>query len=67
MKKTKPMAPRINPQRATRERRMDRNTVSRPKRRKPGTSAAGPAETMEQYVARGGKVQRLTATWEQAE
>ena len=65
MKKAKAMAPRINPQRATRERRMDHNTVSRPKRRKPGTSTAGPAETVEQYVARGGQVQRLTASWEQ--
>ena len=34
MKKTKTMAPKINPQRAPRERRMDHNTVSRPMRAK---------------------------------
>ncbi|HEL4266031.1 TPA: hypothetical protein UM524_000776 [Stenotrophomonas maltophilia] len=66
MKKTKAMAPRINPQRAPRERRMDHNTVSRPKRLKQAKSATGPAETVEQFKARGGRVQYLTASWEQA-
>ncbi len=64
MKKTKAMAPRMNPQRAPRERRMDHNTVSRPKRLKPAKSATDPAETVEQFKARGGQVQRLTASWE---
>lgn len=66
MKKTKAMAPRINPQRAPRERRMDHNTVSRPKRLKAGTAFRGPAETVDQFEARGGQVQRLPASWEQA-
>lgn len=66
MKKTKAIAPRINPQRAPRERRMDHNTVSRPKRLKPAKHPTGPAETVEQFKARGGQVQRLTASWEQA-
>lgn len=66
MKKTKAIAPRINPQRAPRERRMDHNTVSRPKRLKPAKNATGPSETVEQFKARGGQVQRLTASWEQA-
>lgn len=66
MKKTKTLAPRLNPQRAPRERRMDHNTVSRPKRAKARVLADGPAETVEQYEARGGQVQRLTATWERA-
>ena len=66
MKKTKALAPRLNPQIAPRERRMDHNTVSRPKRRKPGTLAAGQVETVEQFEARGGQVQRLPATWEEA-
>lgn len=66
MKKTKAMAPRINPQRAPGERRMDHNTVSRPKRLKPAKNATGPTETVEQFKARGGQVQRLTASWEQA-
>ncbi len=65
MKKTKARAPRINPQRAPRERRMDHNTVSRPKRAKARVLADGPAETVEQFKARGGKVQHLTASWEQ--
>lgn len=65
MKKTKPLARRINPQRAPRERRMDHNTVSRPKRVKARVVADGPAETVEQFEARGGQVQRLTASWEQ--
>ncbi len=66
MKKTTAMAPRINPQRAPRERRMDHNTVSRPKRLKPAKHATGPAETVEQFKARGGKVQYLTASWDRA-
>lgn len=65
MKKTKAMAPKINPQRAPRERRMDHNTVSRPKRAKARVLADGPAETVEQFEARGGQVQRLSASWEQ--
>lgn len=66
MKKTKAMAPRINPQRAPRERRMDHNTVSRPKRVKAGAVFRGPAETVEEFKARGGQVQRLTASWDRA-
>ncbi|PZT06101.1 hypothetical protein A7X97_16120 [Stenotrophomonas sepilia] len=66
MKKTKAVAPRINPQRAARERRMDHNTVSRPKRAKARVLADGPAETVEQFEARGGQVQRLTASWDRA-
>ncbi|WP_414615105.1 hypothetical protein [Stenotrophomonas pavanii] len=66
MKKTKAMAPRINPQRAPRKRRMDHNTVSRPKRAKAHVLADGPAETVEQFEARGGQVQRLTASWDRA-
>ncbi|WP_447902682.1 hypothetical protein [Stenotrophomonas pavanii] len=66
MKKTKAMAPRINPQRVPRERRMDHNTVSRPKRVKVRSAAAGPAETVEEFKARGGRVQYLTTSWEQA-
>ncbi|WP_401728544.1 hypothetical protein [Stenotrophomonas muris] len=66
MNKTKAMAPRINPQRAPRERRMDHNTVSRPKRVKARVLADGPAETVEQFEARGGQVQRLTASWDRA-
>ncbi len=66
MKKTKAMAPRLNPQRAPRERRMDHNTVSRPKRVKARVLADGPAETVEQFEARGGQVQRLTASWDRA-
>ncbi|MBA0342087.1 hypothetical protein D7U87_15465 [Stenotrophomonas maltophilia] len=66
MKKTKAVAPRINPQRAPRERRMDHNTVSRPKRVKARVLADGPAETVEQFEARGGQVQRLTASWDRA-
>lgn len=65
MKKTKGMAPRINPQRAPRERRMDHNTVSRPKRVKPAAIAKCDAETVEEFKARGGQVQYLTASWEQ--
>lgn len=66
MKKSKAMAPKINPQRAPRERRMDHNTVSRPKRAKARVLADGPAETVEQFEARGGQVQRLTASWDRA-
>ncbi len=66
MKSTKKLAPKLNPQVAPRERRMDHNTVSRPKRRKPGTLAAGQVETVEQFKARGGVVQQLPASWEQA-
>lgn len=66
MKKTRAMAPKINPQRAPRERRMDHNTVSRPKRVKARVLADGPAETVEQFEARGGQVQRLSASWDRA-
>lgn len=66
MKKTKALAPRINPQRAPRERRMDHNTVSRPKRAKARVPADAPAETVEQFEARGGQVQRLSASWDRA-
>lgn len=66
MKKTKAMAPKINPQRAPRERRMDHNTVSRPKRVKARVLADGPVETVEQFEARGAQVQRLTASWNRA-
>ncbi|HDS1582167.1 TPA: hypothetical protein QEL15_004285 [Stenotrophomonas maltophilia] len=44
---------------------MDHNTVARPKRVKPGSIPAGQAETVEQFQARGGHVQRLRASWEQ--
>lgn len=64
MKKTKAMAPRINPQRAPRERRRDHNTVSRPRRVKGRVVADGPAETVEQFKARGGQVERLSSNWE---
>lgn len=66
MKKTRTMAPKTNPQRVPRERRMDHNTVSRPKRAKARVLADGPAETVEQFEARGGRVQRLTASWDRA-
>ncbi|HEL4191533.1 TPA: hypothetical protein UM521_000330 [Stenotrophomonas maltophilia] len=66
MKKTKAMAPRINPQRAPRERRMDHNTVSRPRRVKARPAVGGPPETVEEFEARGGQVQRLTASWDRA-
>ncbi|MDZ5815029.1 hypothetical protein U4I65_08280 [Stenotrophomonas maltophilia] len=39
--------------------------MSRPKRAKARVLADGPAETVEQFEARGGQVQRLTASWEQ--
>ncbi|HHA2467487.1 hypothetical protein N5J52_01410 [Stenotrophomonas maltophilia] len=44
---------------------MDHNTVSRPKRVKARVRADGPAETVEEFKARGGQVQHLTASWEQ--
>jgi len=66
MKTTKTLAPRLNPQIAPRERRMDHNTVSRPKRAKPGTNFRGPAETVEEFKARGGRVQHLPASWDRA-
>lgn len=66
MKKTKAMAPRLNPQVAPRERRMDHNTVSRPKRLKQGTITRVAAETVEQFEARGGQIQRISASWEYA-
>ncbi len=66
MKKSKAMAPRLNPQVVPRERRMDHNTVSRPRRVKARPSTGGLPETVEQFEARGGQVQRLTASWEQA-
>ncbi len=50
---------------APRERRMDKNTVARPKRDKV-VAWTGPAETVEQFEKRGGQVQRLAASWEQA-
>lgn len=66
MKNSKALAPRLNPQVAPRERRMDHNTVSRPRRAKASAVADGPPETMAQFEARGGRVQRLTTSWEQA-
>ncbi|EOW2136789.1 hypothetical protein N5C16_05980 [Stenotrophomonas sp. GD03908] len=65
MKKTNALAPRLNPQVAPRERRMNHNTVSRPRRVKARVVADGPAETVDQFEARGGQVQRLPASWEQ--
>lgn len=64
MKKTKAMAPRINPQGAPRERRMDHNTASRPKRVKARVVADGQVETVEQFEARGGQVERVSSNWE---
>ncbi|WP_350260094.1 hypothetical protein [Stenotrophomonas riyadhensis] len=64
MNKSNNLAPRLNPQVAPRERRMDLNTVSRPKRAKPGITIRGPAETVEEFEARGGQVQHLAARWE---
>lgn len=66
MKNPKAMAPRLNPQVGPRERRMDHNTFSRPRRVKVRPSAGGLPETVEQFEARGGQVQRLAATWEHA-
>lgn len=66
MKKTETMAPRINPQRVPRERRIDHNTVSRPRRVNGRPATGAPPETVEQFEARGGQEQRLTASWEQA-
>lgn len=53
------------PARAPRERRMDKNTVARPRRPK-AVAWSGEPETVEQFEARGGQVERLTASWEQA-
>ena len=53
------------PARTPRERRMDKNTVARPRRAKAMVWTGDP-ETVEQFEARGGQVQRLTASWEQA-
>ncbi|MDT3457379.1 hypothetical protein ROV96_19420 [Stenotrophomonas pavanii] len=64
MNKTKAIEPKINPQRVPRERRMDHNTVSRPKRAKVRVLADSPTETVEQFEARGGQLQRLPASWE---
>ncbi|HBS54572.1 MAG TPA: hypothetical protein DEA38_02425 [Stenotrophomonas sp.] len=50
---------------APRERRMDKNTVARPRRVK-AAAFSGDPETVEQFEARGGQVQRLAASWEQA-
>ncbi|OBU61962.1 hypothetical protein [Stenotrophomonas maltophilia] len=66
MKKTKTLVLRLNPQVAPRERRMDHNTVSRPKRLRQGTITLGAAETVEQFEARGGQIQRIAASWEYA-
>lgn len=63
MKKTKTLAPRGNPQRAPRERRMDHNSVSRPERSKCRVVAHGPAETVAQFQARGGRVEVLPSIW----
>ncbi|MEN6650713.1 hypothetical protein [Stenotrophomonas hibiscicola] len=38
--------------------------MSRPKRVKTGVIAKGQIETVEQFEARGGQVQRLSASWE---
>ncbi|GEM_PF-4669724 len=63
MKKTRAMAPRLNPQVAPRERRMGHNTISRPKRVKHGAITRGEPETVEEFKAHRGQVQRLTASW----
>lgn len=65
MKQTKNLAARLNPQAAPRERRMDHNTVSRPKRAKQRITFHGPVETVDEFKARGGQVLYLTASWEQ--
>lgn len=49
-----------------RERRMDGNTVSRPKAVKE-PAFSGKTETIAEFEARGGMVQRLTTHWEEAE
>lgn len=60
------MSGQVLKQRPTpRERRMDNNTVARPKRTKV-VAWTGDPETVEQFEAWGGQVQRLTASWEQA-
>ncbi len=63
MKKTKSLAPRLNPQVAPREWRMDHNTVSRPQRVRASEIAEGEAETAERFHARGGYVQLLAVSW----
>ncbi|WP_269202009.1 hypothetical protein [Stenotrophomonas maltophilia] len=40
--------------------------MSRPKRVKARALADGQAETVEQFEARGGQVQRLAASWDRA-
>ncbi|MBH1477342.1 hypothetical protein I5U59_09760 [Stenotrophomonas maltophilia] len=65
MKQPKKPASWLNPNLVPRERRMDHNTVSRPRRAKPGVTFRGPVETVEEFEARGGQVQRLPASWEQ--
>lgn len=67
MNNPKALAPRLNPQVAPRERRMDHNTVSRPRRLKANTVAAGPPETVEQFEARGGRVDVLPSIWNRVE
>lgn len=49
-----------------RERRVDANTVSRPKPKK-AEAFTGPAMTVEEFKAAGGVVERLTTHWEQVE
>lgn len=63
MKKTRTIAPRINPQRARRERRMGHNTVSRPKIVKRGTVFRGPVETVEEFEARCGRCSAEAPGW----
>lgn len=61
----KARAARLNPQVAPRERRMDHNTVSRPRPVRANHVTGGQAMTVEEFVAQGGVVQRLPASWEQ--
>jgi hypothetical protein len=49
-----------------RERRVDANTVARPKAKK-AEASNGPAMTVEEFKAAGGVVERLTTHWEQME
>ncbi|MFK3846628.1 hypothetical protein [Stenotrophomonas sp. NPDC078853] len=51
---------------APRERRVDANTVARPKPVKVAPQP-GVTETVDQFLARGGRVERLTTHWEQME
>lgn len=48
----------------TRAARVELQAANTPAPAKP--KATDPGETVEQFLARGGRVQRLTATWEQA-